>query len=150
MLLAALDMVDFHSCLKLTGADTHECDTVTVCLVHIRLDLKYKGGEIFSQRIDHACQSVFLGSGEVVIFQEMLQESLDTEVCECGSEEYRGKLSGADKLLIKLIAALRREARYRPSAERGNPGTDDGIHVCSLHVEMISVATSFCPPHAQP
>ena len=34
----------------------------------------------------------------------MLQECLDTEVCECGSEEYRGEFSGADKLLVKLIA----------------------------------------------
>ena len=45
-LLAALDMVYFHAGLKFTGADAHECDTVTVRLIHIRLDLKYEGGEI--------------------------------------------------------------------------------------------------------
>ena len=57
-LLAALNMVDFHSGFKLTGTDAHESDTVTVRLVHIRLDLKYEGGEIRSERIDHAvCRS---------------------------------------------------------------------------------------------
>ena len=57
-LLAALDMVDFHSGLKFTGTDAHESDTVTVRLIHIRLDLKYEGGEIRSERIDHAvCRS---------------------------------------------------------------------------------------------
>ena len=57
-LLAALDMVYFHSGLKFTGTDAHESDTVTVRLIHIRLDLKYEGGEIRSERIDHAvCRS---------------------------------------------------------------------------------------------
>ena len=57
-LLAALNMVYFHSCLKLTGTDAHESDTVTVRLIHIRLDLKYEGGEIRSERIDHTvCRS---------------------------------------------------------------------------------------------
>ena len=57
-LLTALNMVYFHSCLKLTGTDAHESDTVTVRLIHIRLDLKYEGGEIRSERIDHAvCRS---------------------------------------------------------------------------------------------
>ena len=57
-LLAALDMVDFHSGLKFTGTDAHESDTVTVRLIHIRLDLKYEGGEIRSEWIDHAvCRS---------------------------------------------------------------------------------------------
>ena len=57
-LLAALDMVDFHSGLELTGTDAHESDTVTVRLIHIRLNLKYEGGEIRSERIDHTvCRS---------------------------------------------------------------------------------------------
>ena len=55
-LLTALNMVDFHSCLKLTGTDAHESDTVTVCLVHVCLDLKYERGEIFPERVDHACR----------------------------------------------------------------------------------------------
>ena len=54
--LTALNMVYFHSCLKLTGADAHESDTVTVCLVHVCLDLKYERGEIFPERVDHACR----------------------------------------------------------------------------------------------
>ena len=54
-LLTALNMVYFHSCLKLTGTDAHESDTVTVRLIHIRLDLKYERGEIFPERVDHAC-----------------------------------------------------------------------------------------------
>ena len=55
-LLTALNMVYFHSCLKLTGTDAHERDTVTVCLVHVCLDLKYERGEIFPERVDHACR----------------------------------------------------------------------------------------------
>ena len=57
-LLTALNMVDFHSGLELTGTDAHECDTVTVRLIHIRLDLKYEGGEILSERVDHACSGL--------------------------------------------------------------------------------------------
>ena len=57
-LLAALNMVYFHSGFKLTGTDAHESDTVTVRLIHIRLNLKYEGGEIRSERIDHTvCRS---------------------------------------------------------------------------------------------
>ena len=57
-LFASLDMVDFHAGLELTGTDAHERDTVTVRLIHIRLDLKYEGGEIRSERINHAvCRS---------------------------------------------------------------------------------------------
>ena len=55
-LFASLDMVDFHSGLELTGADAHERDTVTVCLVHVCLDLKYERGKIFPERVDHACR----------------------------------------------------------------------------------------------
>ena len=42
-LLAALYMVYLHAGLKLTGTDAHKRDPVTVCFVHIRLNLKYKG-----------------------------------------------------------------------------------------------------------
>ena len=57
-LFTALNMVDFHSGLELTGTDAHESDTVTVRLIHIRLDLKYEGGEILSERVDHACSGL--------------------------------------------------------------------------------------------
>ena len=94
-------MVNFHTRVKFTGADTHECDTVAVCPVHIRLNLEYKRREIFTHRIDDAavCLSRKRRSRHL---QEMLQENLDTEVRQCGTEEYRGELSFADQLLIEL------------------------------------------------
>ena len=53
-LLVALHMEYFHACLKLSGTDTHECDSVTVRFVHICLNFKYKRTEIFGKRIDLA------------------------------------------------------------------------------------------------
>ena len=66
----------------------------------------------------------------------MLQKCLNTEVCESRSEEYRGKLSGTYKLLIKLIAGSveKLDIVAQLCVEIG---TDDGIHVCSLHVEGL-------------
>ena len=49
--LVALHMVVILATLKLTRANTHKCNTVTVCLVHIRLDLEYEGREILVKRI---------------------------------------------------------------------------------------------------
>ena len=57
-LLPALDMVHFHSSLKPSGADPHERDPVPVGLVHVGLDLKYKGGKLFIKRIHLAIQSL--------------------------------------------------------------------------------------------
>ena len=48
--------------------------------------------------------SAFLGSGEVVICRKCFRKSLHAEVGQSGTEEYRGQLSLADQLLIKLCA----------------------------------------------
>ena len=97
----ALYMVNFHAGIKFTGTDAHKSDTVTMCLVHICLDLKYKRREIFFDRIDHSdiCCSWKRRSGH---FQEMFQEDLHTEVGQCRSEKYRRKFSLADQLLVKF------------------------------------------------
>ena len=50
--IASLHMCNLHARFKFTGADTHKGDTVTMCLIHICLNLKYKGREIFSKRIN--------------------------------------------------------------------------------------------------
>ena len=39
----ALYMTYLHVGIKFAGTDTHECNTVSVSLVHISLNLKYKG-----------------------------------------------------------------------------------------------------------
>ena len=41
-LLLALHMINFLVSVKLAGTDTHESNSVTVCFVHIGLDLEYK------------------------------------------------------------------------------------------------------------
>ena len=41
--LVTLNMINFLGRVKLAGTDPHKCDTVSVSLVHICLDLKYKG-----------------------------------------------------------------------------------------------------------
>ena len=55
----ALHMINFHSRIELSGTDTHECNPVSVCFVHIRLDLKYKRGKILAHRINHAASPLF-------------------------------------------------------------------------------------------
>ena len=99
--LSSLHMEDFHSGVEFAGADAHECDTVTVCFVHVCLDFKDKRREILFDRIDHAavCRTRKRRHRHR---EEVLQESLHTKVGERRSEEYRGKLSLADKLLVKL------------------------------------------------
>ena len=94
-------MEDFHSGVEFAGADAHECDTVTVCFVHVCLDFKDKRREILFDRIDHAavCRTRKRRHRHR---EEVLQESLHTKVGERRSEEYRGELSLADKLLVKL------------------------------------------------
>ena len=99
--LSSLHMEDFHSGVEFAGADAHECDTVTVCFVHVCLDFKDKRREILFDRIDHAavCRTRKRRHRHR---EEVLQESLHTKVGERRSEEYRGELSLADKLLVKL------------------------------------------------
>ena len=99
--LSSLHMEDFHSGIEFAGADAHECDTVTVCFVHVCLDFKDKRREILFDRIDHAavCRTRKRRHRHR---EEVLQKSLHTKVGERRSEEYRGELSLADKLLVKL------------------------------------------------
>ena len=41
-LLLTLYVINFFVSIKLAGTDTHESDSVAVCLIHIGLDLEYK------------------------------------------------------------------------------------------------------------
>ena len=82
-------MVYFHAGLELAGHDTHKRDTVAVCLIHVCLDLEDKRGEIVVKRTDFSCDRLSRQRGGCHL-QEMLQESLDTEVGQCGTEKYRG------------------------------------------------------------
>ena len=49
--LFALDMINFLRCVEFTGTDTHKCNSVSMSLVHICLDLEYKCREIIRHRI---------------------------------------------------------------------------------------------------
>ena len=40
--LTTLNMVHFHAGIELSGANAHERDTVTVVLIHVRLNLEHK------------------------------------------------------------------------------------------------------------
>ena len=44
--LIALYMKDFHTRIKFTGADAHKCNTIPMCFIHVRLNLKDKGRKI--------------------------------------------------------------------------------------------------------
>ena len=41
-LFITLHMIYFLGSVKFTGTDSHKCDSVSVCLVHVCLDFKYK------------------------------------------------------------------------------------------------------------
>ena len=47
-------MTHFHVGIEFTGADTHECDTVSVSLVHVSLDFENKCTELMLRRVNHA------------------------------------------------------------------------------------------------
>ena len=81
-------MVDLHACFKASGTDTHECDTVAVSLVHVSLNLEYKCGEILREWVYKSCIR-HSRKRRVGHLKEVLKEGLDTEVGECGAEEYR-------------------------------------------------------------
>ena len=87
--LAALHMVYFHAGLELAGYNTHKRNTVTVRLVHVRLNLKDESRKIIVKRayLTGDGLSRQRGSGHL---QEMLQEGLYTKVGQCGTEKYRG------------------------------------------------------------
>ena len=90
---SSLYMVHVHSCLELTGADPHESDPVPVSLVHICLDLEHKSRKVllchrvYRTMIRHARQRRCCHP------EEMLQESLHSEVGQRGPEKYRGEFS---------------------------------------------------------
>ena len=52
--LSALHMLHFHACIKAAGADTHKCHAVSVCLIHIRLNLEHKSRKFIFHRIDRS------------------------------------------------------------------------------------------------
>ena len=78
-LSAALDMIDFHSGIKLTGTDPHESHSVSVLRIHIGLNLKDKGGKCFLHRVDESLVGHSRERG-LRHFQEMLQEGFHAEV----------------------------------------------------------------------
>ena len=65
--------------------------------------------------------------------QEMLQESLHTEVRQCGTEEYRGELSLADQLLIELC---RRTIQQLDLIHQLCPYVSSPMNSCQLRIAM--------------
>jgi len=53
-----LNVVDLHALLELAAANSHKGDSVAVSLVHVGLDLKYKGGEVVAEGVNNAVLSV--------------------------------------------------------------------------------------------
>ena len=47
-------MLYFHTGIKLTGTNSHKSDPVSVCLIHICLNLKYKSRKLMFYRIDQS------------------------------------------------------------------------------------------------
>ena len=100
----ALDVGALNARLILAGADAHEGDPVAMRLVHVRLDLEDEGREeIVLHRIHHAG---LRGPGQrgVSHLQEVLQEGLDAEVRQCGTEEHRSQISAGHPLHVQFIA----------------------------------------------
>ena len=52
LFIAALHVCHFHAGGKLARADAHKRNSVTVCLVHVCLNLEYKRREILTKRIN--------------------------------------------------------------------------------------------------
>ena len=99
--LTTLNMIDLHTSSKLTRTDTHKCNTVTMILVHVCLNLKYKSGKIFRKWIYHS--NVCLTSHRRIRhLQKVLQKGLHTEVRQRRSEKHRRKLTLCNLLHIKL------------------------------------------------
>ena len=72
-------------------------------LVHICLDLEYKGGEVFVVGIDLLSPCI-AGQGWRRQFQESFQEWLHAEVGQCGTEEYRRQPPFLHCLQVECIA----------------------------------------------
>ncbi len=96
-------MVHLHAGFKLSRTNSHKCDTVSVSLVHICLDLKYKCGEILVKWIYYAGQC-FSWKRRCGHFQKMLQECFNTEVGQRRTKEYRGKITLLYTVHIQFIA----------------------------------------------
>ena len=94
-------MVDLHVPGELAGGDAHECDTIPVGFVHVRLNLEDKGGEIRREGVDFHITGLpgQRRSGHV---QEFVQEGLHTKGGQCGTEEHGALLAGTHALQIKL------------------------------------------------
>ena len=73
-------------------------------LVHIGLNLKYKGGKILFKRINLPGQSSSRQGGRGHL-QEMLQEGFHTKVSQGRTKKYRRQVSSAYPLHIKLICS---------------------------------------------
>ena len=90
-----------HTGFKFSGAYTHECNTVTVSLIHIGLNFKYKGGKIFLKRTD-LTDIGFSWERMACHLQEVIEENFDTEVCQCGTKKYRCLFSVTHFINIKF------------------------------------------------
>ena len=100
-LAAALHVVDLHARYILARADAQKRDAVAVRLVHVGLDLEHKPRKILSERVNHALVRLPRQRGGRHP-QKVLQERLNTEVGERGTEEDGRQLAGVDKLLVEL------------------------------------------------
>ena len=85
----------FDSGIEFAGADAHECDTVTVCFVHVCLDFKDKRREILLIRRKKSITPSLpvRGSGGIVIVRTVLQGNLHTKVGERGIRKNTGENS---------------------------------------------------------
>ena len=77
------------------------CHPVSMCLVHVCLDLEYECGEIIRHRIDLTLIG-YSRKWRGCHLEEVLKESLHTEVCKRGTEEYRCHISLAYLFLVKF------------------------------------------------
>ena len=96
-------MKHLHIGLKTPGDDPHKRDPVAMRLIHIGLDLKYKGGKILSKGIDRSMVRISCGR-RVGHLQEMGKERLHAKIGKGGTEKHRRKLSGRHLFHGKLGA----------------------------------------------
>ena len=101
--LIALYMIHFPGCLKFSGADTHEGNTVSVVLIHICLNLKHKGGKLFFHWVN-LTNVRFSWKRRRGHFQEMFQKGFHTKVGKSGTKAYWREFSLIYQFLVKLSA----------------------------------------------
>ena len=92
-----------HPSGKRTGADAEECQSVTVCRVHVRLNFENEAAEEIIIGVDLTCSGLSC-TGSRGPFQKMVQEGRYTEIRQCRAEEYGRQLAVLDCLQIKGIA----------------------------------------------